>query len=88
MLCNTLYLPTAAVQLSNLTIANNSLTMTIPEEIACIAEWHCLEVFDDSIAAECAAYTLDSQVHLLVLCHELWSEDVLVRLSTHNDVQC
>ena len=55
MLCNTLYLHLATVQLRKLTIANNSLMMTTPEDIACIAEWHCLEVFDVSIVAECAA---------------------------------
>jgi hypothetical protein len=43
--------------------------MTTPEEIACIAEWQCLEVFDVSIAAECTAYTLDIQVPFLVFCH-------------------
>ena len=53
--------------------------MTTPEEIACIAEWHCLEVLGVSIAAECDGYTLDSRVHLLILCHELRSDNLMVR---------
>ena len=62
--------------------------MTTPEEIACIVEWHCPEVFDVSIAAECAAYTLDFLVHPLVFCYELRPDNVLVSLSRQRVVQC
>jgi len=65
---------------------------TTPEEKACIVQWHCLEVSDVSIAAECAAYILDFQVHLLVhllvFCHELRPDNLLVSLSRQRDVQC